>query len=192
MSDQLDHPPVLDRDGRTFSDLSEADAQFRHWMHKNLSHAAGHFGLTIAGQARYGWLDRSVSAPVQASDQQLWLRVVSEDKQWTDGDFWTGNLDANVFVTLPRDAPKRRTASRPRFWEPLDHELAGKPCGSSRRSASGPALRPAARRSVSSGQVTWCAWTASSWAQAAAGRTSRTSAPACGVGRGNPEAGVPC
>jgi hypothetical protein len=103
VSDQLDHPPVLDRDARTLSvDLSEADARFRQWMHENLSHAADHFGLTIAGQARYGWLDRSVSAAVHASDRQLWLRVVSEDKQWTDGDFWTGNLDANVFATLPK------------------------------------------------------------------------------------------
>lgn len=102
MSDQLDHPPVLDRDGRTFSDLSEADAQFRQWMHENLSHAADHFGLTIAGQVRYGWLDRSISAAVQAAGRQLWLRVVSEDKQWTGGDFWTGNLDANVFATVPK------------------------------------------------------------------------------------------
>ncbi|MET9633565.1 aminoglycoside phosphotransferase [Lentzea sp. NPDC006480] len=83
-------------------DLSEADAQFRQWMHDNLNHAAGHFGLTIAGQARLGWLDRSISAPVQTADRQLWLRVVSEDKQWTGGDFWTGNLEANVFATLSK------------------------------------------------------------------------------------------
>ncbi len=103
MSDQLDHPPVLDRDGRTLSvDLSEADARFRQWMHENLSHAADHFGLTVAGQAQLGWLDRSISAPVQALGRQLWLRVVSEDEQWTGGDFWTGNLDANVFANLPK------------------------------------------------------------------------------------------
>ncbi|WP_189252182.1 aminoglycoside phosphotransferase [Lentzea flava] len=71
-------------------------------MHENLSHAADHFGLTIAGNVRLGWLDRSISAPVQASGRWLWLRVVSEDRQWTDGDFWTGNLDANVFATLSK------------------------------------------------------------------------------------------
>ncbi|SFR29200.1 hypothetical protein SAMN04488564_117124 [Lentzea waywayandensis] len=103
MSEQLDHPPVLDSDGRTLSvDLSEADAQFRQWMHENLSHAADYFGLTVAGQVRLGWLDRSISAPVRASGRQLWLRVVSEDKQWIGGDFWTGNLDANVFNTLSK------------------------------------------------------------------------------------------
>ncbi len=82
--------------------LSEADARFRQWMHENLSHAANHFGLTVTGKARLGWLDRSISAPVQAGGRQLWLRVVSEDEQWTSGDFWTGNLDANVFATPPK------------------------------------------------------------------------------------------
>jgi len=103
VSDQCDHPPVLDHDRPGSSvDLSEADARFRQWMHENLSHAADHFGLTVAGQARLGWLDRSISAPVRAASRQLWLRVVSEDKQWTGGDFWTGNLDANVFANLPK------------------------------------------------------------------------------------------
>nr|WP_245848199.1 aminoglycoside phosphotransferase [Lentzea kentuckyensis] len=103
MSEQLDHPPVLDRDGRTSSvDLIEADARFRQWMHDNLSHAADHFGLTVTGTPRLGWLDRSISAPVQAAGRRLWLRVVSEDRQWTDGEFWTGNLDANVFTSLSK------------------------------------------------------------------------------------------
>ncbi|MGW4215321.1 aminoglycoside phosphotransferase [Lentzea sp. NPDC004789] len=103
MSGQLDHPPVLHRDDRTSSvDLSEAEARFRQWMHDNLRHAADHFGLTIAGKARLGRLDRSISAPVHAAGRRLWLRVVSEDEQWTDGDFWTGDLDANVFTTLSK------------------------------------------------------------------------------------------
>jgi hypothetical protein len=103
VSEQRDHPPVLDHGRRTVSvDLSEADARFRQWMHHNLSHAADHFGLTVAGQARLGRLDRSISAPVHAPGRQLWLRVVSEDTQWTGGDFWTGNLDANLFTTLSK------------------------------------------------------------------------------------------
>lgn len=71
-------------------------------MHDNLTHAADHLGLTVTGQVRLGRLDRSISAPVHAAGRRLWLRVVSEDKQWTSGDFWTGNLDANVFATLPK------------------------------------------------------------------------------------------
>lgn len=103
MSEQLHHPPAIDHDSQTSSDdPSEADARFRQWMHDNLNHAADHFGLTVTGKARLGWLDRSISAPVQAGSRKLWLRVVSEDTQWTDGDFWTGNLDANVFVELPK------------------------------------------------------------------------------------------
>ncbi|KJK43564.1 aminoglycoside phosphotransferase [Lentzea aerocolonigenes] len=84
------------------TDLSEADRKFRQWMRANLSHAADHFGLTVVGHARLGWFDRSISARVQAADRQLWLRVVSEEKQWTDGDFWTGNFDANAFATLSK------------------------------------------------------------------------------------------
>jgi hypothetical protein len=94
---------VLDHDLPTVSlDLSEADARFRRWMHENLSHAADHFGLTVTDAPRLGRLDRSISAPVQATGRRLWLRVVSEDTQWTDGEFWTGNLDANVFTTLSK------------------------------------------------------------------------------------------
>jgi hypothetical protein len=94
---------VLDRDGRALSvDLKETDARFRRWMHENLRHAACHFGLAVTGTPRLGRLDRSISAPVQTSGRRLWLRVVSEDEQWTSGDFWTGNLDANVFTTLPK------------------------------------------------------------------------------------------
>ncbi|RAS59010.1 hypothetical protein C8D87_11663 [Lentzea atacamensis] len=44
---------MLDRAGHTV-DLSDADARFRQWMHDNLSHAADHFGLTVAGQASGG------------------------------------------------------------------------------------------------------------------------------------------
>ncbi|MEU0886156.1 hypothetical protein ABZ345_46925 [Lentzea sp. NPDC005914] len=95
---------MLDRDDRQTSgaDLREADARFRQWMYENLSHAADHFGLAVAEPARLGWLDRSIGAPVRAGDRQLWLRVVSEDKQWTGGYFWTGNLDANVFAQLAK------------------------------------------------------------------------------------------
>jgi hypothetical protein len=94
---------VLDRGGPVVGlYLSEADSRFRQWMHETLRHAAGHFGLTVISVPEFGWLDRSISAAVRAGDQRLWLRVVSEDKQWTGGEFWTGNLDANVFTSLSK------------------------------------------------------------------------------------------
>ncbi|MCX2952773.1 phosphotransferase [Lentzea sp. NEAU-D7] len=95
--------PARSPRGPTLSpQLSEADAQFRAWMHENLDRAAAHFKLTVIGDPVLGWLDRSISAPVQGPGEQMWLRVVSEDRQWIEGEFWTGNLEANAFSTLPK------------------------------------------------------------------------------------------
>lgn len=111
-------------------DLSEAGAHFRRWMHDNLAHAAEHFGLTVVGEPRLGRQDRSIGAPAQGPGGRVWLRVVSEDRQWVEGEFWTGNLDANAFAGL----------SKPRVvavfeWEDERHQraevmtaLPGSPC----------------------------------------------------------------
>ncbi|ACU34858.1 aminoglycoside phosphotransferase [Actinosynnema mirum] len=84
------------------TEVSEADARFKRWMRDNLDRAAEHFGVVITGDPLIGWMDRSISAPVREGDSDRWLRVVSEDKQWTGGDFWTGNLDANSFAGLAK------------------------------------------------------------------------------------------
>ncbi|GGM65295.1 hypothetical protein GCM10012275_39810 [Longimycelium tulufanense] len=81
---------------------SEADARFREWMRDNLTRAAQHFGLKITGKPRFGWLDRSISAPARRDDRTYWLRVVSEDPQWTHLDFWTGNRDANAITGVSK------------------------------------------------------------------------------------------
>ena len=83
-------------------DTSEADARFRQWMRGNLDRAAEHFGVIVTGDPLLGWHDRSISTPVRKGDAEYWLRVVSEDKQWIAGDFWTGNLDANVLADLAK------------------------------------------------------------------------------------------
>ncbi|WP_433264852.1 phosphotransferase [Actinosynnema sp. CS-041913] len=83
-------------------DTSDADARFRQWMRDNLVRAAEHFGVVVTGEPLHGWLDRSISAPVRRGGAEYWLRVVSEDKQWIGGDFWTGNLDANGFAGLSK------------------------------------------------------------------------------------------
>ncbi|WP_030469054.1 hypothetical protein, partial [Lentzea aerocolonigenes] len=77
--------------------LVQAGIRFRQWMHENLAHAAGHFGRTVIGPPRLGWMDRSIGAAV---DGALWLRVVSEERQWVGDTFWSGNLTANVFAEL--------------------------------------------------------------------------------------------
>ncbi|MFC3894489.1 aminoglycoside phosphotransferase [Lentzea rhizosphaerae] len=77
--------------------LVQAGIRFRQWMHENLAHAARHFRLAVTGPPKLGWMDRSIGAPVEGP---LWLRVVSEERQWVGDTLWTGNLAANVFATL--------------------------------------------------------------------------------------------
>ncbi|WP_052685164.1 hypothetical protein [Lentzea aerocolonigenes] len=77
--------------------LVQAGIRFRQWMLGNLAHAAGHFGLALIGPPEFGWLDRSIGAPVEGT---RWLRVVSEEEQWVGDACWTGNLAANVFDAL--------------------------------------------------------------------------------------------
>jgi hypothetical protein len=108
-------------------ELVQAGIRFRQWMHENLAHAARHFGLTVVGPPKLGWMDRSIGAPVEGP---LWLRVVSEEPQWVGDAFWTGNAAANAFAIL----------SKPRVldvyeWEDWRHQRAelmtlmpGSPC----------------------------------------------------------------
>jgi hypothetical protein len=84
------------------ADTSEADARFAEWMRANLYRAAEHFELTVTGEPLHGWIGRSISAPVSKGSDLYWLRVVSEDQKWIGGDFWTGNLDANVFTDIAK------------------------------------------------------------------------------------------
>ncbi|GHH32095.1 aminoglycoside phosphotransferase [Lentzea cavernae] len=84
------------------TDRSDADAQFRQWMLENLHRAAAHFSLVLVGEPRLGWMDRSIGAIAGRGEEAVWLRVVSENKQWIGGDFWTGNSDANVLSGLAK------------------------------------------------------------------------------------------
>ena len=108
-------------------DLPDADAQFREWMRENLQRAAAHFGLILEGEPRLGWIDRSIGALASRGEEQVWLRVVSENKRWIDGNFWAGNLDANVFTGLakPRvldvyEWEEHRQGQRSRKWPHRD------------------------------------------------------------------------
>lgn len=83
-------------------DTAAADAEYRAWMLDNLHLAARHFGVAVVGDPHHGWRERSVSAPVTSNGRDLWLRVVSEDQQWANGDHWTGNLDANQITGLAK------------------------------------------------------------------------------------------
>jgi phosphotransferase family enzyme len=84
----------------TAAEVAEADRQFAEWMRGNLARAAEHFGVTVAGEPVFGWRLRSISAAVNGPYGHRWLRVVSEQIQWAQGDWWTGNTDANIITGL--------------------------------------------------------------------------------------------
>lgn len=82
----------------------EADEMFAAWMRQNLDRAAEHFAVRVVGEPVLGWRQRSIGAAVLGAEGPRWLRVVSEEIRWADGDWWTGNADANAItgVRKPR------------------------------------------------------------------------------------------
>lgn len=83
----------------TDAGLSPADRRYRDGMRTRLTAAARHFGLTIDGPSRLGWLDRSISAPAYTSERAVWLRVTTERPDYSGGPAWFGNADAEQQIT---------------------------------------------------------------------------------------------
>lgn len=81
---------------------ADGDAVFRNFQRHNLARAAEHFDLTIDGPASFGWRLRSIGAPATRTNDDYWLRVVSEEPQWARGHTWTGNLDANTVTGIAK------------------------------------------------------------------------------------------
>ncbi len=81
----------------------DPDAIWRSWLDGLLSATACRFGLTVTGTPCYGWRDRSIGVRATSPEGARWLRVVTEDPRWTQGNFWTGNSDATVIegITKP-------------------------------------------------------------------------------------------
>ncbi|MGW3467300.1 aminoglycoside phosphotransferase [Saccharopolyspora sp. NPDC000995] len=84
----------------TAAEVAEADRRFAEWMRCNLAHAAERFRVAVAGEPVFGWRLRSIGAPVDSSDGRRWLRVLSDQVQWAEGDWWTGNADANTITGI--------------------------------------------------------------------------------------------
>jgi hypothetical protein len=80
----------------------EADAHFAGWMRENLDIAAAHFDLEVRGQPIFGWRLRSISARTNGSQGARWLRVVSQEPQCAQGNTWTGTLDSNTIIDVPK------------------------------------------------------------------------------------------
>jgi hypothetical protein len=69
------------------------------WLAETLAKAAAEIGATATGEPVFGWRERTISAPVTTAEGARWLRVVSEQRRYAGGDFWTGNTDATAAIT---------------------------------------------------------------------------------------------
>lgn len=82
----------------------DADEAHRVQMVGWLRRGAEMLGVTVDGEVRFGWFDRTAGVQVKSGDGVCWLRLVQEAHEWADGDFWTGNRDADAIagVRKPR------------------------------------------------------------------------------------------
>lgn len=80
----------------------QADAHFAAWMRDNLDLAARHFDLDITGEPIFGWRLRSIGAQAEDAQGPRWLRVVSQEPEWAQGNPWTGTLAANEITGVPK------------------------------------------------------------------------------------------
>lgn len=83
-------------------DTSAANAAHRAWLVEEFAKAAATAEATISAGPVFGWNDRSAGARVSTTGGEKWLRLVVEQQMWADGQFWTGNTDANVITRVAK------------------------------------------------------------------------------------------
>lgn len=82
--------------------LSPADQAHRRRLTEAHMDAASGLGCVLDQSWRWGWYDRSVSGRATRDEQEVWIRTVTEQSQWVDMLFWTGNLEANKILGVPK------------------------------------------------------------------------------------------
>lgn len=84
------------------TDLSPADQAHRRRLTEAHMDAVGGLGCVLDQGWRWGWYDRSVSGRATLDEHEVWIRTVTEQSQWVDMLFWTGNLEANKIAGVPK------------------------------------------------------------------------------------------
>ncbi|EFL12558.1 predicted protein [Streptomyces sp. AA4] len=100
-------------------------------MRRCLARAAAALDAVPAGDAVWGWRDRSISSRVGTQRGPRWLRVVAEAEQWADGEFWTGNVDAGQLTGVAKPRVLRHwdwTEQAQRLRAELMTAAEGRPC----------------------------------------------------------------
>ena len=78
----------------------QADFAYRAWLREVLAQAATRFDLRVTDKPVFGWRDRSIGARANGPTGERWLRVVTEEAQWVEGLFWTGNVESRIITAL--------------------------------------------------------------------------------------------
>jgi hypothetical protein len=79
----------------------------RAWLEGHLEWAADLFGVKPIGRPVHGPRLRSVGVHVRDGEESAWLRVVYEDPEWGEGDYFEHNLAANEIRGVPKPVVTR-------------------------------------------------------------------------------------
>ncbi|GAA4626575.1 hypothetical protein GCM10023196_035370 [Actinoallomurus vinaceus] len=74
----------------------------RAFLRRVLAEAADRLGARLAGEAVFGWRDRTIGAPALKEGEPVWLRATAEHRDWTTSEEWTGNQDAAHLTGIPK------------------------------------------------------------------------------------------
>lgn len=102
-------------------DTEKAVEERRIWLQGQLEAAAPRFGVELVGDIVNTYDMRSAGAMARDGANDVWMRVVVEDRDYQPACRWDGNVAANSI----RDAPKPRVL-RWSDWTNTDSYLAGR------------------------------------------------------------------
>lgn len=92
----------------------DPDSGQRAFLHRVLAEGARRLGVSPAGEAVFGWHDRTIGSMAFIGAESFWLRATAEHHDWAYGEAWTGNQDASVIT----DVPKPTMVARVEWDEP--------------------------------------------------------------------------
>ncbi|MFC0865716.1 aminoglycoside phosphotransferase [Sphaerimonospora cavernae] len=81
-----------------------AESGQRRFLHRILAEGAERLGVSLTGQAVFGWHDRTIGSAALTDRGHFWLRATAEHRDWAYGEAWTGNQDAAAITGVPKPA----------------------------------------------------------------------------------------
>jgi hypothetical protein len=83
-------------------DVEKAVEERRVWLLGQLQAAAPQFDLELVGEVVNTYDMRSAGATARNGDNDVWLRVVVEDRDYEPACRWNGNVEANAILGVPK------------------------------------------------------------------------------------------